>query len=152
MTAGVKRTGVVVIGVHQVVEQAFTNSGRVVTETHHLSIVGIEFLLFRREMLHARSELLHTFHTPIVENRCPTVTAAEALHVHTALTEFLTGVNHKRIGVHAGTYHQSRQSTLCISSKEVGGDALLVVVLQEVEHVLVDIVCCQHPVMQAEEA
>ena len=72
---------------------------------------------------------------PVVEDGGTTVATAETFLVHTSLAQFLTEIDHHGIGTHAGTYDEGSPSLLRITRKELTGQTLFVVILQEVEHV-----------------
>ena len=79
-------------------------------------------------------------YTPIVENGGTPINTRESLFIHATFTILLSGIDHQRILMKPGADHHAGYSVAGITGKEVAGQSLLVVVLQEVEHVRADIV------------
>ena len=77
---------------------------------------------------------------PIVEDGRATVASAKALLVHATLAKLLAEVDHHRTRADGSGDDHRGDTRLGAASEEVGGDALLVVVLEEGEHVRADVV------------
>ena len=77
---------------------------------------------------------------PVVEYGRPAVKSAESLCIHASLAKLLSSIHHDRIGVQPCAHHESRQGTFGTATKEVAGNALLIVVFQEIEHLWQDII------------
>ena len=77
---------------------------------------------------------------PIVEDGRAAVASAKALLVHATLAELLAEVDHHRARADGGGDDHRGDTRLGAAGEEVGGDALLVVVLEEREHVRTDII------------
>ncbi|OAV74815.1 hypothetical protein Barb7_01630 [Bacteroidales bacterium Barb7] len=75
-----------------------------------------------------------SFHAPVVVDGGSSVHATEALFVHAALAQFLSAIDHDRVGVHGGGDNHGGDGGKRASGEEIGGDALLVVVFEEVQH------------------
>ena len=101
--------------------------------------MDVEELLFVSGQL-LSSSTTKGIYTPIVEDGGAPVVTTEALTVHATLSIFLTGIQHKRILLHQYRGYHGRNTLASVSSKEVAGNTLFVVVLQEIEHVFPDIV------------
>ena len=86
------------------------------------------------------SPRLQGLHAPIVEDSSTTIHTREALGVHTFLAELLSSIHHYRVGAQGSSHNHSRFGTHASSAEEATGDALLVVVLQEIEHTVTDII------------
>ena len=82
----------------------------------------------------------HAVETPVVEDGGATVLSAESLGIHTALAVLLTEVDHERILLQQGRNHECWHTLAGIAGKLLTGYALLVVILEEVEHVLTDVI------------
>src|SRR5574344_720314 len=77
---------------------------------------------------------------PVVEDSGSAVSSAESFLVHSFFSIFLSGIEHERIALHeCGCYH-GRYGFGAVACKKITGNALLIVVFQEVEHVTVDVI------------
>ena len=128
----------VLVDVHQVEEDALADGFLLAGQQHGL-LVDVEQLLFvvRQLVLGSTAQRVHR---PVVEDGGASVVAREAFTVHAAFTVFLAGIQHKRVLLHQHRGYHGWHTLLGISSKEVAGNALFVVVLQEVQHVVADVV------------
>ena len=126
--------------IHQVVELAFADGPLALGEVHDLPILLFQLLLGCREFAALIESAADGVNRPVVEDGSAAVNAREALLVHAALAELLSSVDHQRILMEPGADHHAGYSATGITGKEVTGQSLLVVVLQEVEHVRTDIV------------
>ena len=83
---------------------------------------------------------------PIVEYGGTSILTTESLAVHTTLAIFLSGIHHEWIRTHKHIDSQCRIGSEAIAGKIVARYALLVMVLEEVEHVVANFVyplpCC----------
>ena len=130
-----------VVGILQVVERALAERGFAVAEFYYIIIICVQGLLLGRARQEvAVAKTVERVYVPIIEDCGTAVASAESLSVHTALAEFLTGINHQRIGAHKRRNRQRGSRLFARAGKEVGGDALLVVVFEEIKHVRADIV------------
>ena len=77
---------------------------------------------------------------PVVEYCRSSVSSAESLFVHSSLSIFLSGIKHERVGSHKCACHESRYAFPGVAGKEVACYSLLVMVFQEIEHVVGDVV------------
>ena len=73
-------------------------------------------------------------YTPIIEYGSSSVPSAESFTIHAQFSKLLTEVDHHRISVHTGGNDQCGNSFTRVAGKEIRSDTLLVVILQEVEH------------------
>ena len=129
-----------VVGILQVVECALAERGFAVAEFYYIIIICVQGLLLGRARQEvAVAKTVERVYVPIVENRGTAVASAESLSVHTALAKFLSGINHQRISAHKRRNRQRGSRLFARAGKEVGGDALLVVVFEEIKHVRADI-------------
>ena len=60
--------------------------------------------------------------------------------VHAPLAIFLAGIEHEGVLAHENRGDQCRHGLQSVAGKESAGDALLIMVLQEIEHVVGNIV------------
>ena len=130
------------IHIHQVEGITLTKRLLLIGKSEKLAIGGCQIFLlcsicFLLTILIGMGQGLRT---PIVEYRCTAVSAAESFLVHTLLAKLLSAVEHKRILLEEETHGCRRNRLHGAAAEEVAGDALLVMVLQEVEHVLTDII------------
>ena len=72
---------------------------------------------------------VNAVYVPIVEDGGSSVLSAETLAVHSLFAQFLSEINHDWIASQAGRYDEGRNSLEWIASKEVGCNALFIVVL-----------------------
>ena len=78
--------------------------------------------------------------TPVVEYRSTAISAAESFLVHTLLAKLLSAVEHERILLEEEAHGCCRNRLHGAAAEEVAGYALLIMVLQEVEHVIADVI------------
>ena len=76
----------------------------------------------------------YAVYTPIIEYSSPSVPSAKSFTIHAQFSKLLTEVDHHRISVHTGGNDQCGNSFTRVAGKEIRSDTLLVVILQEVEH------------------
>ena len=128
----------VTVHVHQVKEDTLLH-GLLLTSYLQRLLVNIKqlFLVILQLFVSSTTERVDA---PIVEDGGATVPSAESLLIHTTLAIFLASVEHEGVLLHQHRGHHGRHALSGITSKEVAGYALFVVVLQEVEHVLTDVV------------
>ena len=77
-------------------------------------------------------------YTPIIKYSSPSIPSAEALTVHSGFSKFLSEVNHHRISIHAGGNNKCRDSFAWVTGKEIGRNALLIVVFEEIKHLFLN--------------
>ena len=77
---------------------------------------------------------------PVVEYRGSAVSAAESLLVHTLLAKLLSTIEHERILLEEEAHGCRRNRLHGTAAEEIAGDALLIMILKEIEHVLADII------------
>ena len=128
----------VIIHIHQVERQTLDDGLLLACQLQRL-LVNVEDLLLVGSQLILRSTTQRV-NAPVVEDGCATVVTAEALTVHATLAIFLTGIEHKRILVHQHRGNHAWHTLHRAGGKEVTTDALLVVILQEIHHVVADVV------------
>ena len=128
----------VFIGVHQIEEYSFGNGCLFITQRQYSLVNAVQaFMFFGQHFavkLTAIAPATNSIHAPVIEYRSPSVSSAETFAVHSQFSKLLTKINHHRIGVHTSRNDQSRDSFTWISCKEIGSDALFVMVFQEVQH------------------
>ena len=128
------------VHVHQVPEESFAEGRFLLGQTQGLCVELLQFLFLVSEQgtveLSSVSPTAYGVHRPVIEDGCTSVLAREALAVHTLLAQFLAEVYHHGVGVHQCAHQHHGTALLGIACEEVAGYALLVVVLQEVEHVI----------------
>ena len=129
---------VVAVDIHQIERHAGQNSLFGDSDVQHLIIYILQRLLFLGQLTGSRTH--QGIHAPIVEDGGATVVATEAFLVHTLFAILLTCIDHHRILLKEGRDHESGHALTATSGKERAGDALLVVILEEVEHVVADII------------
>ena len=83
--------------------------------------------------------IAQTLDTPIVEDRRPTISTAKTFLIHTWLSQFLTAIDHHRISIHGRRNNHARDAQACVIGKKRRSDTLLIMVLQEIEHVRLNI-------------
>ena len=132
------------VDIHEVVEASRAQYGQALAQAQQACVELSEPLLVAGELLAAElaavSPAPHSIHRPVVVDGGAAVASAVALGIHASLAQLLTEVDHHRTGIHERTHQHGSPSTACISGKEVACQALLVVVLQEVQHVLPDVI------------
>ena len=128
--------GNVPVDVHKVVELSFAHSSFAVRECQNLLIRSLEHLLVLVQKPTVEISAVQSIYTPIVENGCSAVSATESFLVHSSLSKLLTGIKHERRGVEQSTNNKSRNTSAGIHGKEIACDALLVMVLKEIEHIV----------------
>ena len=75
-----------------------------------------------------------SLYTPVVKDGGSPVSSAESFIIHTHFSKLLPKVNHHGICIHTGGNNECRDAFTRITGKEIRSDTLLVVILQEVEH------------------
>lgn len=140
---GVRAVGIEVlgvrIGIHEVEEVALRDGSLVAGDMEQAGVVVLQ-VAFAVVELTARegaaiAPTAYGIDAPVVEDSGAPVAAAEALGIHTALAQLLTEVDHGGAGVDGGAHEHGGEGGATVAHDEVGGKALLVVVLHEVEHV-----------------
>ena len=140
---GIRAVGIEVlgvrIGIHEVEEVALADGSLVAGDMEQVGIallqVAFTFVELTAREGAAIAPAAYGIDTPVVEDGGAAVAAAEALGIHTALAQFLAEVNHGGTGVDSGAHEHGGEGGAAVAHDEVGGKALLVVVLHEVEHV-----------------
>ena len=131
------------INIHQVKGQTSACRLLFLSNEHH-ALVGFHQFAFRRCFLaNIEVSVVDTVHAPIVEDSATTIATTEAFLVHTTLAEFLTSVEHIRIGVEQTTYYVGGIGSPRLASEKVARNTLLVMIFQEIEHVVADIISLQ---------
>ena len=127
------------IGIHEVEELAVGYS-RMAGHAQEIGVGLFELALVGSQVPAVEEGAMQRVESPIVEDGGAAVESAKALGLHARLAESLSGI------VHIGVCSQEQGNGYCgqcptwIACKEVGGNALLVVVLEEVEHVVANVV------------
>ena len=120
------------IDVHQVERLALRENGVRRGNLHQTAILLVDHRLLHRHM--TGQETAHRRHTAIIENRRAAVHAAEALGLHPPLAELLPEIKHERRRIEQQRNRQRGEAGLAAAGKEIGGQPLLVVVFQEIQH------------------
>ena len=128
----------VTVDIHQIKERSLADSFLLAGNEQGLLMDVEELLLLGRQLL--LGSTTQGVHTPVVEDGGAPVVATESFAVHAALAIFLTSIEHEGVLLHQYRGYHRRHALLTVSSKEVAADALFVVVLQEVEHVVADVI------------
>ena len=126
--------------IHQVVELSLADGFLALGKVHYLPVLLLEGLLGIGQLAAMIESAADGIHTPIVENSGAAVLARESLFVHATLAKLLPCIEHERVLLQPCAHHQSGDSAAGITGKEIRGQTLFVVVLEEVEHVLADVV------------
>ena len=130
--------------IHQVEEFTFADGLFFLADMQDGFVSFTQFLFLCTEQMRipasAVAPAVNAVHVPVVEDGGSSVLPAETLAVHSLFTQFLSEINHDRIASQAGRYDEGRNSLEWITSKEVGCNALLIVVFQEIQHVVLNIV------------
>ena len=124
--------------IHQIEHLALCHSLLRLRQRHHLAVHIVDKLLANGVLAVSRTH--DSIHTPIIKDSGSSVTTAKALFVHSSLAILLSEVNHQRILLQQSRNHQSRHALTAVAGKKVASHALLVVILQEVQHMLADII------------
>ena len=127
------------IDVHEVEEIALAESPLAIGHAQHPLIDGLQALLLLGKKAAIVVAPTKRVDTPVIENRGATVAAREALGIHATLAKLLTGIHHERVAAHQSRNHHARNGLTTIATEEIAGYALLIVVLEEVEHVFLDV-------------
>ena len=131
------------IGIGKVEELSFTKSHLAIAKVQH-SGVGLQqsFLITCQFLTIEVSPIIPAsqgIRTPVVENGGASVLTTESFFIHTCFAQLLSGIDHHRIGIHASGNHQSWDGLTGIIGKETRGNAQLIMIFEEVEHVFLDI-------------
>ena len=139
LMAGIELPGLW-IDIHQIEELPLAHSSLAVGDMQDLLVFQLQVHLVLREMTAVEIAAADGVYAPVVEDRRTAVTSREALGIHPTLAELLPGIDHERITAHECGDDDCRNGFHTVSAEEITGNALLVVVLQEVEHVWADVV------------
>ena len=101
---GVKGVCAALVGVHKVVKLSFPQGFAFVAERDDAPVRVVECLLLVGQFLRPCGQLLQGTHAPVVEDGRAAVCSAESLAVHARFAEFLSEVDHERIGVHESAH------------------------------------------------
>ena len=128
-----------VVGILKLVEAAAADGvagaghrEQAAVKTAKLFLLGAEFSPVEFALV---QPLLVLGHAPIVEDGGAAVFAAEALGAIGGLAHFLARVEHYRAAAQGGRHGHGRDGAARVGGKFLGGNALLVVVFQEAQHV-----------------
>ena len=132
------------VHIHQVEEFTFADSLFFLADMQDGFVSFTQLLLLFTEQMRipapAVTPAVNAVYVPIVEDGGSSVLSAETLAVHSLFAQFLSEINHDWIASQAGRYDEGRNSLERIAGKEVGCNALLIVVFQEIQHVVLNIV------------
>ena len=92
---GVETASAVVVGIHQVVADAFAQRRGVVGQAQHAAVGVVERLLLGREVGQARRDFLQRLHAPLVEDGGETIFTAETFSIHASFAQLLSGIDHE---------------------------------------------------------
>ena len=126
------------VDVHEVEEDATVDSRLAACYLEYLLVDVVERLLVVGKL--SFKGTIDRVDAPVVENRGATVVTREAFTVHTPLAIFLTSIEHEGVLLHEHRGCEGRNTLAGIGSKKVAGNALLVMILEEVEHVVTNVV------------
>ena len=129
---------ILAVNVHEIKTDAIGNSLFCTGNSQDLIVHRLQSLLVLCQF--SAGSTCQRVDVPIIEDSCPSVVTTEAFLIHTFLAIFLAGIYHQRILLQQGRDNKSRNTFTTIASEETAGNALLVMILQEIEHVVADIV------------
>src|SRR5690606_5490519 len=117
--------------------------GRVGTgEREHVGVEHTQCLLLHREGFAVERSTVHPLlmfgNAPIIVYRCASVFSGKAFVARARLANFLPEIDHNRTAVNGSADYHGGTSLPDVSGKEGRGHSLLVVVLHEMEHIVVD--------------
>ena len=131
------------VGIHEVEEVALDDGSLVACDVEEAAVPGFQVALAVVELLAGEGAAVvpaaEGVDAPVVEDGGASVASAIALLVHAALAELLAEVDHGGAGVDGGAHEHGGQGGTAVADDEVGGEALLVVVLHEMEHVAAEL-------------
>lgn len=120
------------VHIHQVEKFTFADGLFFLADMQDGFVSFTQFLFLFTEQMRipasAVAPAVNAVHVPVVEDGGSSVLSAETLAVHSLFTQFLSEINHDWIASQAGRYDEGRNSLEWIASKEVGCNALLIVV------------------------
>lgn len=132
------------VHIHQVEEFTFADGLFFLADMQDGFVSFTQFLFLFTEQMRipapAVTPAVNAVYVPIVEDSGSSVLSAETLAVHSFFAQFLSEIDHDRIASQAGRYDEGRNSLEWIASKEVGCNALFIVVFQEIQHVVLNVV------------
>ena len=135
--------------VGDIVHLAFLNGFVIAGDGQQGLVESPQVFLLRRQLRAVELTFvrpsLDTLYTPVVEDGCATVDTAEALHIHAAFAYFLTGIDHERTLVERRGHDHRGFGTPAVAAEESAGQTLLVMVLEEIEHMVDTRVAVLHP-------
>ena len=128
------------ISIHQVVEISLAEGFFLIYKFQYLLVFLLQLLFFIGKFSALVIAMTYGVNTPIVEDRGASVPAAESLFVHTSFSILLPCIEHEWVGEHQGIGNQRGHSFACIACEEGACYALLVVILQKIQHVVVYVI------------
>ena len=127
------------VGILQVVEFAALQCFAGVAKCHYFGVECLQFLLLDCQLLAIIAAVsfpaAQCVNAPVIENGSAAIDSAVALFIQSSLAKFLSCIQHEGLLAHCYRHDCCSFGTACICSKEIGCDTLLVVVLEECEHV-----------------
>ena len=111
-------------------------------QAKHLLVTGTDGTIFGGQSGFVPTDLLPgllAFETPVVEDGGTTIGTLEAFGIHRRFAQFACEIVHIGVAVDQGADVECGDCGLRVLAEEVGGNALLVVVLEEVEHMTADL-------------
>ena len=130
----------IAVHIHQVIELTLRDSLLAVAQPEQFLVEAAQLSLLAGEprsvALAAVVPASQGVDAPVVEDGGASVTTAKSLGIARWLAKFLAVINHERRPRDGSRHHQCRQCASGIAGKLTGCDALLVVILEEVEHVV----------------
>src|SRR5690606_15093841 len=107
-----------------------------------LNIRTPQLPLFRGEFPPVEFAVVHPFlmlgHSPVVKYCRPPIVSLKSGSPDSRLPHFLSKINHGRPLVDCCAYHKCRESTPWVSGEEFRSNSLLIMVFEEVHHVMID--------------
>ena len=129
-----------VVGIHQVETFSFPDRLFPVGQAQYLAIGLLQALLPLSESVGSEKFPSDRIHAPVVENGRAAILAREAFLVHATLANLLAEVDHEWVFLQERSHHKGRHGLGAVTAIEVAANALLIVVLKEVEHVILYVV------------
>lgn len=132
------------IYIHQIKEFPLRDSRFFPAKPQNFLVKILYFLFLLCKLMTIKPSMItpspDTIHTPVVKDSGTSIPSAKSFTVHARLPKFLTEVNHHRVRIHTGRNHQSRKCLKRITRKEIGSNALLIMVFKEVQHMFLNII------------
>lgn len=137
---GVESVGFLVVDIHYIEKCPFPYGGFACGDVQQTRIGVAQATLVGREIFQRRAAVVEPAaqrpHAPVVEYRGAAVMTAVAFGVGSRLAEFLAGIDHDGSGAEKRADRHRSHCLERVAGKFRRGETLLVVVLEEIEHVV----------------